>query len=198
MENKEEIPRSRPKKKNAKKNGRVRWIVTIFFVTVLISSAISFFSTSIMEKAGLVEAFIVLLFIVLLGIAFDIIGVAVMSANEKPFHSMAAKRVPGAAEALKLLRNAEKVSNFCNDVVGDICGVVSGSASAVIAVKALTQTGSEAVSQLVMSAVVAGLTIAGKACGKSLAINKATQIVHIVSKPIYYTKSLFRVGKNRK
>lgn len=191
-------PRSKKKKtQKQKKNSNVRWIVTIFFVTVVISSTISFLSSSIMEDAGLVEAFVVLLLIVLLGVIFDIIGVAVMSAGEKPFHSMAAKKVPGAAEALKLLRNAEKVSNFCNDVVGDICGVVSGSASAVIAVKALTQIDSDTVAQLIMSALVAGVTIAGKACGKTLAMTKATQIVHLVSKPIYYIKSLFRGKKSR-
>ncbi len=191
-------PRSKKRKpQKQKKNSNVRWIVTIFFVTVVISSAISFLSSSIMEDAGLVEAFVVLLLIVLLGVIFDIIGVAVMSAGEKPFHSMAAKKVPGAAEALKLLRNAEKVSNFCNDVVGDICGVVSGSASAVIAVKALTQIDSDTVAQLVMSALVAGVTIAGKACGKTLAMTRATQIVHIVSQPIYYIKTLFRGKKSR-
>ncbi len=189
-------PRSK-KKKQPKKNSNLRWIVTIFFVTVLLSSAISFLSSSIMEDAGLVEAFVVLLVIVLLGILFDIIGVAVMSASEKPFHSMAAKKVPGAAEALKLLRNAEKVSNLCNDVVGDICGVVSGSASAVIAVKALTQIDSDTVAQLLMSALVAAATIAGKACGKSLAMKEATKIVHLVSKPIYYIKSLFHRKKTR-
>ena len=185
-------PRSKKNKKKTRKHSNARWIVTIFFVAVLISSAISFLSSSIMEDAGIVEAFVVLLFIVLLGIVFDVIGVAVMSAGEKPFHSMAAKKVPGAAEALKLLRNAEKVSSFCNDVVGDICGVVSGSASAVIAVKALTDLGSNTVGQLVMSAVVAGVTIAGKACGKNIAMHNSTQIVHLVAKPIYYIKSLFR------
>lgn len=194
--NKDETPRSKGKK--TKKHSNVRWIVTIFFVTVVISSTISFLSSTILEDAGLVEAFIVLLLIVLLGIVFDIIGVAVMSADEKPFHSMASKRVPGASEALKLLRNAEKVSNFCNDVVGDICGVVSGSASAVIAVKAFANLNSETVPQLIMSALVAGVTIAGKACGKSLAMTKATQIVHLVAKPIYYIKSLFRRKKRRK
>lgn len=187
-------PRSRKKKKN----GNVRWIITIFFVTVLISSTISFLSSSIMEDAGLVEAFIVLLFIVFLGIIFDVIGVAVMSANEKPFHSMAAKKVPGAAEALRLLRNAEKVSSFCNDVVGDICGVVSGSASAIIAVKAMTQIDSDTVSQLIMSALVAGVTIAGKACGKNIAMRKSTGIVYLVSKLIYYIKSPFRKRNKRK
>ena len=120
------------KGKRKKKNSHIRWIVTVFFVAVVISSTISFFSSTVLEGAGLVEAFLVLLLIVALGIVFDIIGVAVMSAEEKPFHAMAAKKVPGAAEALHLLRNAEKVSSFCNDVVGDICGVVSGSASALL------------------------------------------------------------------
>ena len=191
-------PRSKSNGKKKKKNSNLRWIITIFFVTILISATISFLSSSIMEDAGLIEAFIVLLIIVLLGIIFDIIGVAVMSANDKPFHSMASKKVPGAMEALALLRNAEKVSSFCNDVVGDICGVVSGSASAVIAVKALTQINSDTVSQLLMSALVAAVTIAGKACGKNSAMTRSVWIVTMVSKPIYYIKSLFRKKKRKK
>ncbi len=198
MHTNEPEPRSKKKQKKTKKHSNFRWIVTIFFVAVLISSAISFLSSSVMEDAGIVEAFVVLLLIVLIGILFDIVGVAVMSAGEKPFHSMAAKKVAGAAEALMLLRNAEKVSSFCNDVVGDICGVVSGSASAVIAVKALSNLNSDAVGQLIMSAVVAGITIAGKALGKNIAMRRSTQIVHLVSKPIYYIKSLFRRKKTRK
>ena len=180
------------KGKRKKKNSHIRWIVTVFFVAVVISSTISFFSSTVLEGAGLVEAFLVLLLIVALGIVFDIIGVAVTAADEKPFHSyQLAVSIPGAAEALHLLRNAEKVSSFCNDVVGDICGVVSGSASAVVAVRALTMLNSETVAQLIMSALVSGVTIAGKACGKNIATGKATRIVHTTSKLIYYIKSLF-------
>lgn len=197
-------PRSHGKKKKAdpkkseKKNGKLRWISAIFFATILISSAISFLSSAVMEDAGVVEAFLVLLFIVLLGVVFDIIGVAVMSADEKPFHSMAAKKVAGATEALRLLRSAEKVSSFCNDVVGDICGVVSGSASAAIAVKALSSLGPDSVGKLLMSTLVAGATIAGKAFGKDIAMKRSTQIVFFVAKPIYYIKSPFRRKGPRK
>ena len=106
---KDDNPRSKTKK--TKKDSNVRWIVTLFFVAMIISSAISFSSSLVLEDAGIVGAFIVLLLIVLLGIIFDIIGVAVMSANEKPFHSMAAKKVPGAAEALRLLREDPTVRN---------------------------------------------------------------------------------------
>ncbi len=198
MSTSNEEPRSKQKKKTTPKKNNHRWAVTVFFIAVLLSSTISFLSSTVMEDAELVEAFIVLLFIVFLGILFDIIGVAVMSASEKPFHSMAARKVPGAAEALKLLRNAEKVSNFCNDVIGDICGVVSGSASAVIAVKALTQVKSDMLSQLIMSALVAGVTISGKAFGKNIATSQSTNIVHIVSKIIYYIKSPFCRKKRKK
>lgn len=198
MSTSNEEPRSKQKKKTTQKKNNHRWAVTVFFIAVLLSSTISFLSSTVMEDAELVEAFVVLLFIVFLGILFDIIGVAVMSASEKPFHSMAARKVPGAAEALKLLRNAEKVSNFCNDVIGDICGVVSGSASAVIAVKALTQVKSDMLSQLIMSALVAGVTISGKAFGKNIATSQSTNIVHIVSKIIYYIKSPFCRKKRKK
>ena len=197
MSNPSSEPRSKAnkKQKKQKKNSPVRWIIFIFFLTVVISSAISFLSSSVLSGAGMFGAFVVLLLIVLLGILFDIIGVAVMSANEKPFHSMAAKKRPGAAEALKLLRSAEKVSSFCNDVVGDICGVVSGSASAVIAVKALSSLNSDTFANILMSALVAGVTIAGKACGKNIAMKNATSIVYMVSKPLYYIKSIFHKKK---
>ncbi len=195
MGSKSAEPRRKNKKKQ-KKRGNVGWIVFIFLLTVLISSTISFLSSTLLAGAGLVGAFLVLFVIIFIGIIFDIIGVAVMSANEKPLHSMAARKRPGAAEALKLLRSAEKVSSFCNDVVGDICGVVSGAASAVVAALALSGVG-DLWSGIIMSALVAGATIAGKACGKNIAMNNATTIVYMVSKPIYYTKLLFR-RKNKK
>ena len=186
----EDAPKERGKQKS-KKHSNWRWVVTIFFVTIAISSTISFVSSAVMERASIVVATLVLLFIVALGIVFDIIGVAVMSAGEKPFHSMAAKKRRGAAEALALLRNAEKVSSFCNDVVGDICGVVSGSASAVLAAMALQHFAPESVAQLIMSALIAGLTIAGKAIGKTFAMKQATSIVLTVAQPIAFFKRLF-------
>ena len=117
----------------------------------------------------------------------DIIGMAVATADEKPFHSMAARKVPGAHEAIRLLRNAERVSSICNDVVGDICGVVSGSASATIAALILTNVdiGWPRAVSLIMSALVAGLTVGGKAVGKTFAVKSCTEIVHLVGRVIH-------------
>lgn len=175
----------------------IRWVVTIFFVTILISGIISLVSDEVMANSSVAVAFVILLAIIFLGIIFDIIGMAVATADEKPFHSMAARKVPGAHEAIKLLRNAERVSSICNDVVGDICGVVSGSASATIAALILSNVdvGWPRGVSLVMSALVAGLTVGGKAIGKTVAVNSCTKIVHLVGRAIY---TLNRFPKKKK
>lgn len=186
-------------KKERKKT--IRWVVTIFIVTIFVSGLITFVSDLIMEVSTMIVAFVILLMIVLIGILFDVIGMAVATADEKPFHSMAARRVPGAQEAIRLLRNAERVSSICNDVVGDICGVVSGSASATIAAQVLARMESFVWPQLVvlvMSALVAGMTVGGKAIGKTYAIKSCTDIVHGVGKFIWAMKHIPELLKRKK
>ena len=193
---------SRSDSTTAKKerNKTIRWVVTIFFVTIFVSGMFSFASNEIMADSTIPVAFIILFTIILIGIIFDIIGVAVTSADEKPFHSMAARKVPGAQESIRLLRNAERVSSICNDVVGDICGVVSGSASAAIAVQVLNhfEFTFPAVISLVMSALVAGLTVGGKAIGKTFAIKSCTNIVHSVGKIIWGLHNFPDILKKKK
>ena len=182
-------------KREKRKN--IKWVVTIFVMTILISGIISLVSDEVMANSGIVVAFLILLAIIFLGILFDIVGMAVATADEKPFHSMAARKVPGAHEAIRLLRNAERVSSICNDVVGDICGVVSGSASATIAALILSnvELGWPRGVSLVMSALVAGLTVGGKAIGKSIAVKSCTKIVHLVGRVIH---GLNRVSQKKK
>lgn len=170
----------------------VRWVITIFVITLFVSGAISFLSEELMDRSGMVAAFAILLVIVLVGIVFDIVGVAVTSADERPFHSMAARKVPGAQESIRLLRNAERVGSICNDVVGDICGVISGSAAAVISARVLllSKSGSEIFITLLLSAVVSGMTVGGKACGKSLAMNSSTAVVRTAAKVLCFFRTL--------
>lgn len=190
---KPDIPGQKQKKKQ-KKTVNFKWIITIFLSTILISAAFSTVSGALLSGSGLLLSFLILLLIVAMGIVFDIIGVAVTAADPKPFHSMAAHRVPGAQEALKMLKNAEKVSSFCNDVVGDICGIISGTASAAIVLLIATdqQEGDlrTRLLEIAMAAVVSGLTVGGKAVGKSFAISGSTKIVHMASLIVYYVKAL--------
>ena len=173
-----------PEAAKRERRKQICWVATIFITTIFISGTISLASDEIMAGSSLAVAFVILLAIIFLGIVFDIIGMAVATADEKPFHSMAARKVPGAQEAIRLLRNAERVSSICNDVVGDICGVVSGSASATIAALILsnTEVGWPRGISLLMSALVAGLTVGGKAIGKNIAVKSCTYIVHTVGR----------------
>ena len=178
----------------------IRWVVTIFLVTIFVTAIITLISDEIMSNSGMIASFAILLVIVLLGIVFDIIGVAVTSADEAPFHSMAARKVKGAQEAIRLLRNAERVSSICNDVVGDICGVVSGTASAAIAIQVLNnfEFSWPRMVSLIMSACVSGLTVGGKAIGKTFAVNSSTAIVHFVGKLIATLPGRSKSSKSKK
>ena len=100
--------------------------------------------------------------------------------------------MPEAREALHLIRNANRVSSFCNDVIGDICGVISGSASAAIAVRIIAAGvgGTQMIVDLLMSALVAALTVGGKAFGKTFAIGQSTKIVQMTARILHFFKTL--------
>jgi len=173
-----------------------RWIILLVTMSITISIVFTVLSERALDGSGYIVAFVVLLAFILIGILFDIIGVAVTSAVEPPFHSMASHKEKGAIEALSLLRRAEKVSSICNDVVGDISGIVSGTTAAIIVTNLNRDFSlSVMVMQLVVTGVVAGATIGGKAMGKTAAINNSTQIVLSVGKAIYFVTHLFKKKK---
>lgn len=174
--------RSKDKNGGKKKSGR-GWALRVFVLAVVLSALLSFFSTTALEGTGYVVAALVLAVFIGLGIVFDMIGVAVTAADPKPFHSMAAHKEKGAKEALKLLRNADRVSSVCNDVVGDICGIVSGATGAVIVAR--LQKGLNLESVLIsvgVTALISGATIGGKALGKPFAMNQSKRVVHLAGR----------------
>ena len=115
-----------------KNNSAIRWFITIFIITFTLSMTFSYISTTSISNLSIIPALIVLVVVILIGVIFDIIGVAVTCATEEEFHAMASKKVKGAKTAIKLIRSAPKVSNICNDVIGDICGIISGSTGVVV------------------------------------------------------------------
>ncbi len=181
-------------------NARVKWLITIFVMALLISAVFSFLSQELLVAASLFGAFIVLFTIIVTGILFDLLGIAVTAAEEKPFHSMSSRKVRGAAESIWLLRNADKVSSICNDVVGDICGIISGAAAAAVAMEAVFYFHSLSlrILQILLSAFVAALTICGKAFCKQIALQNSTAIVHGFAKIIYRFKRIFHRKKKTK
>jgi CBS domain containing-hemolysin-like protein len=121
---------------------------------------------------------------------FDIIGVAVATCDETPLIAMSSKKIKQAAYALPLLKNREIVSNFCNDVVGDICGIVSGAAGATISIKVLlfATSMSDTLVGIGISSLTAALTVGGKAWGKKIAMKNHKRIVIFLGSVVHFFK----------
>lgn len=167
------------KRKKEKKNSNVLWIVKITLAAFIISFIFSFASEMILKNVGILVGILVLLIFVLIGVIFDMIGVAVTSADISPFNAMGAKKIKGADVAVMFIKNADKLSSFCNDVVGDICGIISGSATAVVAILVANSLNIPIlISTLSVTSLTAALTIGGKAMGKGFAIKNNTSILY--------------------
>ena len=177
------------------------WIYTITLATFLVTIIISYITDALMGNADLIIAIFVVLMIVLIGVVFDTVGTAVAAGSAKPFHSMSAAKIKSAKYSIFLLNNASKVSNFLNDVIGDIAGIVSGAASAVIVTKIMMLNGSfvnHTIISILLSAVVASLTVGGKAVGKEIAMTYSKEIVNFAGKVIFILneKTIFKFIKD--
>ena len=159
------------------KDSNSKWIIEAFMITFILSGIISYISSNGVSKLNIGFAVIILIFVVFLGILFDIIGVAVTVANEEHFHAKATKKAEGAKSSLNLIKNASKVANICADVIGDICGVISGAIGTMIALKLASTYGVTSNIQFLISAFIASVTVGGKAIGKQIAANNSTEIV---------------------
>ncbi len=166
------------------------WVLFIWIFTFFIASVLTFVTSDLMKRTNIVIAAIILLLIIFLNIFFDIIGTAVTAADITPFNSMAARKVYGAKNAIQLIKNADKVANFCNDVIGDICGIVSGAASTYIIVKIAEIGGLSNVTyiEILMGGFVAALTVGGKSLGKRFAINSSNNVIYKVAVVIRFIK----------
>ena len=173
--------------KKSKQNRKDHWLWQVFIITFILAMAFGAVSNTVVNKLNIVMASILLFIIIGIGIIFDLIGMAVASAVEAPFHAKATKKSKGAKEAVRLVRNAPMVSNICNDVIGDICGIISGSIGALLSVS-ISETFNYdiIIVSLLISAIIASLTVGGKALGKKLAINKCTEIIYTTGSIIHY------------
>ena len=178
--------------KNSKKDSsNLKWFFIVIILSFVLSIIFSFISTTVINGLSLIPAIIFLIFVILVGIVFDIIGVAVTVAKESDFHAKASKKIPGSKTSLKLIKNSAQVANVCADVIGDIAGVLSGSVAALISMKITEGFNMEFNIQFLISAMVASLTIGGKALGKGIAQKNSTAIVGFVG-------SILKIFNNEK
>lgn len=174
-----------------------RWTMLITMFTFIMSVALSFLLDHLLKDVNIFVGVIMLLSVILIGIIFDIIGVSVTSADQKLFHSMAANRIQEGKVAIDLIKNADKVSSFCNDVIGDMAGIISGALGASLLSKIYDKFNNINIALIgtLITASVAGFTVGGKSLGKSVAINKYREIIFFISKIILKFRNIFKKNK---
>lgn len=169
------------------------WILEVLFISFLVALLFAVIAETVIPKVNIVFGIIILIIFIGVGIMFDMIGVAVTAADETPFNSMASRKVKAASLAVRFKKNADKVSSFCNDVIGDICGVISGSVGVMISTSLADITHFNLLTiSLIVTSLIAAITIGLKAVSKSYAINKANIILYEFAKFV----SIFTKKKN--
>jgi len=158
-------------------------------LSFVLAVAVSYISNLTLAKVPAFVAFLVVLLLVGIGVAFDILGTSVTAAEQVPLNAMAAKRVAGARQGLWLVRNADRVANFANDVVGDVASAVTGAAGTTVALQISGMVGAGDLTNRIFTlgvvGLIAALTVGGKAAGKTFAIEHATDVVLVAGRVLY-------------
>ena len=172
--------------KNKRNRPTGRWVAQATAWSFVLAVAIGIVTGLLLDAlSSLLLSFFILLVVVVLGVAFDIIGTAAAAAELAPLNAKASRKTAGARKAVELVQQADRVASICNDVVGDISGIISGSLAAVITarlVAARVYGPLELYGGTLLTALVVALTVGGKAWGKSMAINRSTEIILLVGK----------------
>lgn len=168
-------------KKDKKKKKRNLWPLKALVITLFLSAAVNAASELVLTDSELWLAILVTCIILAIGVLFDIIGTASTSCDIEPFLSMASRKVKGAKTAVKLAKKSDIVSSVCCDIIGDICGIVSGVCAATIALYFIGNSASFVI-KVAIYAVISTATITLKAVGKGVAVNKSNKIIYAVAR----------------
>jgi CBS domain containing-hemolysin-like protein len=177
----------------------IKFSFTIAVITFVLAAIFSVISSSILGEVVWIIGLLIVLLIIFIGIVFDMLGIASTAAKEAPFHAMASEKVKGARECVIIIRNADKFASFCNDVIGDISGIVSGTATTIVVLQIVNLMGHgdgstiQIVISVLLTSLVAALTVGGKALGKYFAINTSTKIIMIAGKTIAFIERNFKI-----
>ena len=160
------------KKHKGKKKKKVpvwlSWGLTILILSFILSVLFSLLTEISVNGSPVYVCIIVLVVLLVLNVGCDIIANAVVSCDVDGFN---------ARRAVSFCKNAEKIGSIFSDVIGDICGIVSGSAGAVLAGFFIVNDSVEGmVISIMISAVISALTVGGKAFAKPIALKYNSKI----------------------
>lgn len=169
-----------------------KWPISALLITLLSSFLFGISSEFLLSSTGMVVAIVLLLFFLTLNTVCDMLGVAVAAATEEPFLAMSSRKIRGAKEGLMLVKNAEKVSSIFCDIIGDICGILSGAIGGTVVLHILGNSDHYGLTGVlvasIVSACIAAITVFLKSVGKAFAINQSNRLIFTLGKVLNFFK----------
>lgn len=158
------------------KKNNLRWAFKTLILSIFLSIVFSVVSQSLFPNLSIFLSLFIIAFFIVISVIFDMISVAVTSIKLEQIEKYSKQK--GYQTAIKLCQNTEKISSFCGDVVGDICGILSGAGGVSLVLNMHLQDESVYfIVTCVVSALIAGLTIFGKAVMKGYSVDKCENVV---------------------
>lgn len=172
----------------------LKWSVKILFFSFFLSFFFSFISQSLFPTLSIPLSIFIIFFFVGVSVVFDMVAVGVTSINIEKLEKY--KNEKGYATAVNLCKNTEKVSSFCGDVVGDICGILSGAGGVSLVLNvSIRDSNVFFITTCLVSSLIAGLTIFGKAILKRYSVDNCEKVVLFTAKVLDF--SLIKFIKNK-
>ena len=198
-----------PKQDKLKKEKKVKtptqkaviWATKLTIISFVVSALISYLAELATNNKYVGVTIAVLVILVLISIIADSIGIAFTTCDIIPFYAMASKKVRGSKIAILLIKRNDKVASILNDLVGDIIGVISGACVAAVVYFFSKKIASEAWKQILpilLTALVASITIGGKAFMKAIAMKYSKEIVLAISKILSFLTPKKRIRNKKK
>ena len=176
----------------------MKWVTKAFVLSISLSIVFGMMSQSVFPVLPAFLSIFVILFFIFVSCLFDMIGVAFTSFDKSRLVLYEKEKCFEIAK--RLCENTDKISSFCGDIVGDICGILSGAGGVSLVVNLNLKNANIAfLLTCFVSSLIAGLTILGKAIMKTYAVESAETVViktaNVLQNPIF---SLFKRKKAKK
>lgn len=177
--NKKEKSRKKKKTKTKLMPEWLSWGLGVLLLSFALTVIFSFVTEVSIKGSPLYICIIVLIVLLILNLGCDMLANAVLTCQADVFHAMASNKIKGAKRAVTMCRNATKLGSIFADVIGDICGIISGAAGATLVIYIAAEGGTtvELIASIGVSAVIGALTVGGKALLKHFTIKYNKQIV---------------------
>ena len=150
------------------------WAIKITIITFVLAILFSFLSQIATSSSQLFVPYMVLIFMIFISIITDAIAVSVKSCDVDRLFFLTKGKNFEYEIILKMVCNADKVNNICADVIGDMCGILSGACGATIVAKA-DNLSYNYINAICVSSLIVAITVGGKAYMKDIAIHSSEE-----------------------